>query len=168
MDKREVPRTFREILEILVAIFVIIGVIFGIYEFVFPGYILDCDRDDVHDYYDACENPGCSIIDSSGCPKDSNVDGIRDCDDACRLLSLEWKLDKDSNLYFLPKASMLQNVSHMKNVLKSSESFYNVCITFYEINYCSRLILLWHYFSFSNMLLWCKGLYRRPEKGIVV
>ncbi|MFQ6089570.1 MAG: hypothetical protein ACE5K0_11825, partial [Candidatus Methanofastidiosia archaeon] len=28
-------------------------------------------------------NPDCAIVDERGCPKDSDVDGINDCEDRC-------------------------------------------------------------------------------------
>jgi hypothetical protein len=85
MSEKETPRTCREKIEMLAAICAVIGLIFSIYIFVFPRYILDCDNDGIHDHYDACENPGCNIVDSSGCPRDSDGDGLEDCIDDCPL-----------------------------------------------------------------------------------
>ena len=44
----------------------------------------DKDNDGITDDRDGCHNPGCSIVDSSGCPKDSDGDGVIDCDDDCK------------------------------------------------------------------------------------
>lgn len=44
---------------------------------------IDSDGDGVPDSNDQCSNPGCDEVDSHGCPKDSDNDSIRDCDDAC-------------------------------------------------------------------------------------
>ena len=43
----------------------------------------DKDNDGVKDDRDGCYNPGCGVVDSSGCPKDSDSDGVNDCDDQC-------------------------------------------------------------------------------------
>jgi len=43
----------------------------------------DKDNDGVTDDRDNCYNPGCTVVDSIGCPKDSDGDGINDCDDDC-------------------------------------------------------------------------------------
>lgn len=43
----------------------------------------DSDNDGVNDCEDYCHNPGCSIVDSNGCPRDTDGDGISDCDDHC-------------------------------------------------------------------------------------
>jgi len=44
---------------------------------------LDTDNDGVIDDLDGCYNPDCDIIDSQGCPKDSDGDGLNDCEDNC-------------------------------------------------------------------------------------
>jgi len=46
---------------------------------------IDTGGDNVPDDQDTCYNPGCSIVDSQGCPKDSDSDGVNDCDDGCPL-----------------------------------------------------------------------------------
>lgn len=46
---------------------------------------VDTDSDGVQDPQDDCYNPGCTIVDSSGCPQDSDGDGVTDCDDKCPL-----------------------------------------------------------------------------------
>jgi hypothetical protein len=43
----------------------------------------DSDGNGVLDSIDQCKNPGCDEVDSHGCPKDSDTDGVPDCDDAC-------------------------------------------------------------------------------------
>ena len=43
----------------------------------------DYDGDGVPDSSDQCINPGCKIVDSVGCPKDSDNDGLNDCEDRC-------------------------------------------------------------------------------------
>ena len=43
----------------------------------------DIDTDGVLDSQDRCYNPGCPIVDSQGCPQDSDSDGVDDCDDGC-------------------------------------------------------------------------------------
>ena len=43
----------------------------------------DNDGDGVNDDQDYCYNPGCHIVDSQGCPLDSDSDGVYDCDDSC-------------------------------------------------------------------------------------
>lgn len=43
----------------------------------------DADADSVTDDNDQCFNPGCSLVDETGCPIDSDSDGIPDCDDSC-------------------------------------------------------------------------------------
>jgi heat shock protein HslJ len=43
----------------------------------------DRDGDGVSDDQDACYNPGCTIIDELGCPRDADADGLPDCDDDC-------------------------------------------------------------------------------------
>ncbi|MBU6996622.1 MAG: thrombospondin type 3 repeat-containing protein [Theionarchaea archaeon] len=44
---------------------------------------LDSDYDGVPDDQDQCYNPDCRIVDSMGCPKDSDGDGVNDCLDGC-------------------------------------------------------------------------------------
>jgi len=44
----------------------------------------DRDKDGITDDRDNCYNPGCTIVDSSGCPYDTDGDGINDCDDRCK------------------------------------------------------------------------------------
>jgi len=48
------------------------------YQFFAPRYCLDVDEDGIHDEYDDCYNPGCTIVDAYGCPRDSDGDGIPD------------------------------------------------------------------------------------------
>jgi hypothetical protein len=49
-----------------------------------PVYeVLDKDRDRVPDDKDSCYNPECSIVNENGCPKDTDEDGLNDCDDDC-------------------------------------------------------------------------------------
>jgi hypothetical protein len=48
-----------------------------------PSQDTDTDGDGVTDDEDSCYNPGCSIVDSRGCPEDSDSDGTDDCDDDC-------------------------------------------------------------------------------------
>lgn len=43
----------------------------------------DFDGDGVPDDKDACYNPDCNIVDSKGCPKDQDRDGLNDCEDEC-------------------------------------------------------------------------------------
>ena len=43
----------------------------------------DSDTDGVADNEDLCYNPGCSIIDETGCPIDSDGDTVPDCEDEC-------------------------------------------------------------------------------------
>jgi hypothetical protein len=43
----------------------------------------DKDGDGVPDDEDGCYNPECDIVDAQGCPKDSDSDGLNDCDDEC-------------------------------------------------------------------------------------
>jgi len=43
----------------------------------------DIDGDGVPDDEDTCYNPDCNVVDSSGCPKDSDRDGINECRDSC-------------------------------------------------------------------------------------
>jgi hypothetical protein len=43
----------------------------------------DSDGDTILDDHDLCYNPGCYEVDSQGCPRDSDEDGVPDCDDAC-------------------------------------------------------------------------------------
>ncbi|MBU7045898.1 MAG: thrombospondin type 3 repeat-containing protein [Theionarchaea archaeon] len=43
----------------------------------------DLDGDGVPDDEDGCYNPDCNLVDSKGCPKDSDRDGINECDDEC-------------------------------------------------------------------------------------
>lgn len=43
----------------------------------------DRDSDGVPDASDGCYNPGCSTVDSQGCPKDTDGDGTNDCSDRC-------------------------------------------------------------------------------------
>jgi hypothetical protein len=43
----------------------------------------DRDSDGVPDASDGCYNPGCSTVDSQGCPKDTDGDGTDDCSDRC-------------------------------------------------------------------------------------
>jgi hypothetical protein len=44
----------------------------------------DKDSDGILDSEDACYNPDCTIIDQSGCPLDSDGDGLWDCYDQCK------------------------------------------------------------------------------------
>ena len=46
-----------------------------------PG---DRDKDGVTDDRDDCYNPGCTLVDSQGCPYDSDGDGVNNCDDHCK------------------------------------------------------------------------------------
>lgn len=48
-----------------------------------PESITDSDNDGISDSVDSCYNPGCTIIDSQGCPRDSDGDGLSDCYDDC-------------------------------------------------------------------------------------
>ena len=43
----------------------------------------DSDTDGVTDDEDQCYNPGCSLVDETGCPVDSDSDTVPDCEDAC-------------------------------------------------------------------------------------
>jgi hypothetical protein len=43
----------------------------------------DADNDGVPDDRDSCYNPGCTRVDSRGCPYDSDNDGLNDCEDSC-------------------------------------------------------------------------------------
>ncbi|MBU7026495.1 MAG: hypothetical protein HXS48_06100 [Theionarchaea archaeon] len=43
----------------------------------------DIDNDGTIDDRDNCYNPDCNIVNSRGCPKDSDGDGVNDCDDEC-------------------------------------------------------------------------------------
>lgn len=43
----------------------------------------DSDGDTIPNDVDQCSNPECYEIDHRGCPKDSDNDGVQDCDDAC-------------------------------------------------------------------------------------
>ncbi|KYK37984.1 MAG: hypothetical protein AYK18_08675 [Theionarchaea archaeon DG-70] len=43
----------------------------------------DSDGDSIPDSTDQCYNPECHEVDSQGCPKDSDSDGVWDCDDWC-------------------------------------------------------------------------------------
>jgi hypothetical protein len=43
----------------------------------------DSDADGVADDRDGCFNPGCSRVDTRGCPLDSDNDGVNDCEDQC-------------------------------------------------------------------------------------
>jgi hypothetical protein len=43
----------------------------------------DSDGDSVDDCEDDCYNPGCTKVNSNGCPKDSDGDGVDDCEDDC-------------------------------------------------------------------------------------
>jgi hypothetical protein len=43
----------------------------------------DDDEDGVSNDIDQCSNPECTIVDETGCPKDSDRDGIIDCQDDC-------------------------------------------------------------------------------------
>jgi hypothetical protein len=52
---------------------------------VLEGYSYDHDKDNdgIIDDCDDCDNPGCKDVNPSGCPIDSDNDGVRDCDDKC-------------------------------------------------------------------------------------
>ena len=43
----------------------------------------DTDADGVPDNQDGCYNPGCTAVDSNGCPRDTDRDGTNDCEDRC-------------------------------------------------------------------------------------
>ncbi|MGD2247784.1 MAG: hypothetical protein PVF58_05210 [Candidatus Methanofastidiosia archaeon] len=43
----------------------------------------DTDGDGVTDDRDTCYNPGCNLVDSGGCPLDSDGDSINNCEDNC-------------------------------------------------------------------------------------
>lgn len=43
----------------------------------------DLDGDGVPNNQDGCYNPECDLVDSRGCPKDSDKDGVSECDDQC-------------------------------------------------------------------------------------
>ena len=43
----------------------------------------DDDEDGVPNSQDSCYNPDCNIVDSNGCPRDRDNDGVNDCDDDC-------------------------------------------------------------------------------------
>jgi uncharacterized C2H2 Zn-finger protein len=43
----------------------------------------DTDNDGIPDNVDDCLNPGCTIVNSRGCPKDTDGDGLQDCYDNC-------------------------------------------------------------------------------------
>ena len=46
-------------------------------------YEMNVDSDGVKDDDDACFNPDCNIVDTQGCPKDTDGDGLDDCKDDC-------------------------------------------------------------------------------------
>jgi hypothetical protein len=48
-----------------------------------PEPVIDSDRDGIPDNDDECYNPGCTLIDTAGCPKDTDGDGLQDCYDDC-------------------------------------------------------------------------------------
>ena len=48
-----------------------------------PETVADADGDGVPDNQDNCYNPGCTLVDSRGCPWDSDSDGLNDCEDNC-------------------------------------------------------------------------------------
>ncbi|MBU7043828.1 MAG: thrombospondin type 3 repeat-containing protein [Theionarchaea archaeon] len=48
-----------------------------------PETVADADADGVPDGQDNCYNPGCTLVDSRGCPWDSDSDGLTDCEDNC-------------------------------------------------------------------------------------
>jgi heat shock protein HslJ len=48
-----------------------------------PGQEADDDQDGIPNNSDRCYNPGCTIIDEHGCPRDTDGDGLPDCDDDC-------------------------------------------------------------------------------------
>lgn len=72
-------------LKIIAAIAGIIATLFVFYQFFAPRYCLDVDGDGIHDEYDDCYNPGCTIVDAYGCPRDSDTDGIPDFEDRCEI-----------------------------------------------------------------------------------
>jgi hypothetical protein len=43
----------------------------------------DIDGDGVPDDEDGCYNPDCNVVDNKGCPKDTDRDGVNECDDRC-------------------------------------------------------------------------------------
>ena len=43
----------------------------------------DADGDTIPDDRDQCYNPECTIVDGRGCPRDSDNDGVIDCEDNC-------------------------------------------------------------------------------------
>jgi hypothetical protein len=43
----------------------------------------DTDNDGIPDNVDDCLNPGCTLVNTRGCPKDSDGDGLQDCYDNC-------------------------------------------------------------------------------------
>jgi hypothetical protein len=43
----------------------------------------DIDGDGVPDDEDGCYNPDCNVVDHIGCPKDTDNDGVNECDDDC-------------------------------------------------------------------------------------
>jgi hypothetical protein len=43
----------------------------------------DTDNDGIPDSADNCHNPGCTLVDTQGCPKDSDGDELQDCYDEC-------------------------------------------------------------------------------------
>ncbi|MBU7045717.1 MAG: thrombospondin type 3 repeat-containing protein [Theionarchaea archaeon] len=43
----------------------------------------DDDGDGVSNSDDACYNPDCNLVNANGCPKDTDNDGLNDCEDDC-------------------------------------------------------------------------------------
>lgn len=43
----------------------------------------DDDNDGIPNSKDSCYNPGCTVVDSKGCPRDTDGDGTSDCEDSC-------------------------------------------------------------------------------------
>ncbi|MBU7018442.1 MAG: PEGA domain-containing protein [Theionarchaea archaeon] len=43
----------------------------------------DDDGDGVSNSDDSCYNPDCNLVDANGCPKDTDNDGLNDCEDDC-------------------------------------------------------------------------------------
>jgi hypothetical protein len=43
----------------------------------------DDDEDGIPNQKDNCHNPGCNLVDTRGCPRDSDDDGLNDCEDEC-------------------------------------------------------------------------------------
>lgn len=93
-----------------------------------PEQEADHDQDGIPDNSDSCYNPGCTIVDEHGCPRNTDGDGLPDCYDDCPAEAgekanngcpVEEAVELEGTLWKLD--SYVNNVGNLVSVLPNTE-----------------------------------------------